>query len=81
MPKVRLNNSQRMTMGAYVLAIFVIPSGWTRKTTTRMAQVTPMTVDVWILELTTVILAIVSFVTGLIDGGGHSNPWMAPRID
>lgn len=56
MPKLKLNNNQMITIGAKVLAILLVPSGWIRKMTIKIAQETPMTVEDEISGLTTVML-------------------------
>ena len=52
-PKARLKSNQMMTIGANVLASLVVPKGWTRKITTRMAQETPTINELEISSLTT----------------------------
>jgi hypothetical protein len=53
MPYARLKVNQMMTIGAKVLEILVIPSGWITYRSTNMAQETPMIVPDEISGLTT----------------------------
>lgn len=45
MPNPALKASQIITIGAKVTAIFVVPSGWIRKSRIRIPHVVPMIVD------------------------------------
>ena len=53
MPKIALNNSQTMTMGAKADAILDVPRGWMRNSSTRMPQEIPTIAGVPIDGLTT----------------------------
>jgi hypothetical protein len=57
MPKLILNSSQRMTIGAKQFASFPVPNGWIAKTSTMMAHEIPTTVELVMLGFTTVILS------------------------
>lgn len=52
-PKLKLNDNQITTMGAYVVPSFDVPKGCIRKRRINIAQVTPIIVLVEILGATT----------------------------
>lgn len=53
MPNTRLKRSHMMTIGAKELASLVVPKGWMRKSTTKIAHDTPTIVVLEISGATT----------------------------